>query len=366
MRDRWGGIRSFAVQEPQSSWVWPLVAVLSVGALSVMLAVLMVSRKRLQRRWEEFSRQCKRAGLRPGELKVLSHMVSLLRLKDPTTILAVDSVFDMGVHQLMQSRKVAALNEQLHANLAGMLRSTREKLGFRRSDLGDSSGAAVMSSRDIRAGSKLTILATDGGEPCEVELFYSDESHFMIQSDQPLAAAAGDSLVLRYSTQLSLWEFDAPVQEAQGVRLKLGHSFQVRLINRRRFPRVPTDAPAYVAPFTFARSEMATHELPFQPARLVEIAGMGIVFATELKPAVGDRLLVVMEFENEALVKGLAKVRRVDAGEQDGPVNVAMELTGMTDDEISEMVRQTNLAAKRQAARQEAQSQQPDLQEAPA
>lgn len=348
-RERWSGVRSVVAEEPQSSWLWPLIILLSLCGLALMLGVLSLARRRTQRRWEEFARQSQRAGLREGELKVLSHMVGLLKLKDPTTILAVDSAFDLGVHRLMQSRKVAAMSEQVHANLAGMLRSMREKLGFRRNEGGEGAGGAVMSSRDIPAGTKLTILATDGGEAREAELLYTDDTQFMVEATQPLTAAEGESLIFRYSTELSLWEFDAAVQKSQGTRMTLGHSFQVRLINRRRFPRVPTDEPAHISLFAFDRSAAsAVQELPFHPARLVEIAGVGVVMKTDLTPALGERVLVVMEFADEVMVKGLAKVRRVDEPGEQGLRHVAMELTGLTDDEIAEMVRQTNLAAKRQ------------------
>jgi hypothetical protein len=192
---------------------------------------------------------------------------------------------------------------------------------------------------------------------------------------------------VRYNFGASVWEFDAPVVSCHGGILVLAHTDDVRFINRRRFLRVPVKQPAFIARFPFARTlplsddeisqQNQTHVSAdtwgppeFVPAEVTEMAGPGLRVEAPLEVKVGDRVVVILKLSESAgrihqadqggispgpnteqrrviaasrVVEDIGEVRHAEAT-QNG-FSIAVELTGLNDSNVSEMVRATNTAS---------------------
>jgi hypothetical protein len=167
--------------------------------------------------------------------------------------------------------------------------------------------------------------------------------------------------------------------------LVLNHGDELRFVNRRRFLRVPVTKPAYVAHFPFARAaaspgpkNMKSFRMyrssagflesrwgppEFIPAVVTELAGPGLCIETSLKLQVGDRILVVFRLDEEEnqdstgrktesdkkakskIVEDIGAVRHIKAIKNG--FSIAVELTGLSDANVSELIRATNVASLR-------------------
>jgi len=155
----------------------------------------------------------------------------------------------------------------------------------------------------------------------------------------------------------------------------------VRFINRRRFLRVPVNRPAFIALFPFAKTAAtesgSDKEHPeteqnltavsdggwtgpkFIPAVVTELAGPGLRLEAPLEVKVGDRVLVVFKLDEEKdqdsalqesgglqtsrIAQDIGEVRHTRAI-QDG-FSVAVELVGLSESDVDELVRATNAAS---------------------
>ena len=82
----------------------------------------------------------------------------------------------------------------------------------------------------------------------------------------------------------------------------------------------------------------------FVPGEVIEIAAMGLMLKAPLTVETDERVLVVVELEPGNIIETAGVVRRVD--EPDAEMSVfAVELSGLTTDEIADLARETNIAA---------------------
>ena len=169
-----------------------------------------------------------------------------------------------------------------------------------------------------------------------------------------------------------------------GDVLVLNHSDELRFVNRRRFLRVPVDKPAFIAHFPFTRAPVASGRKSmksfriyrssvsasdsswgppeFVPAVVTELAGPGLRIEAPLEVKVDDRVLVVLKLDEEEdqdsapasqedetetskIVEDIGEVRHTKAI-QNG-FSIAVELTGLSDTDVSELIRATNAASLR-------------------
>jgi hypothetical protein len=166
----------------------------------------------------------------------------------------------------------------------------------------------------------------------------------------------------------------------------LNHSDNIRFINRRRFLRVPVKKPAFIAHFPFAKTpevssdtsevvseaEQDSANAPastwgppeFVPAVVTELAGPGLRIEAPLEVKVGERVLVVLRLDEEKeqdavlvqegkaptskIVEDIGEVRHTKAI-QNG-LSIAVELTGLSDSDVNELIRATNAASVRAVA----------------
>jgi hypothetical protein len=207
-----------------------------------------------------------------------------------------------------------------------------------------------------------------------------------------LESKPGEFWRARYYFGASVWEFDTSVFSCNDDILVLNHSDNVRFVNRRRFLRVPTNKPALIARFPFLKtlqpnSKKENPEVKrnltkassniwgppeFTPAIVTELGGPGLRIETQLEVKVGDRVVVILKLNEEKnrnsitspnstsqdsifvqdgkiislkIVEDIGQVRHVKAM-QNG-FSIAVELTGLSDSDLSELIRTTNAASIR-------------------
>jgi hypothetical protein len=165
--------------------------------------------------------------------------------------------------------------------------------------------------------------------------------------------------------------------------LILNHSSNIRFINRRRFLRVPVNKPTFIARFPFARTLQPNSDsggslvnIPenswgppeFVSASVTELAGPGLRVEAPLDVKVSDRVLVIIKLSEEEqqkpysqrtgktvpekIVEDIGQVRHIKKI-KDG-FSIAVELTGLSDRNINELVRVSNAASLKNRAKTKA------------
>ena len=361
--------------------------VLVCGAVLIVLTVLLIvascgSKKRDRRSTDQlFRTYANGRGLSGRERTILLEIASKAKLKRSESIFTLASAFSLGAAQVTD--EVLALHgEQASRRLRVELTVLREKLGFQER-VSDSVGSAATlnkpSSRQIPTDKKLQIKRIEH-EPADIEatVVKNDDIELTVRLSKPLEADSGQVCRIHYYYGTSVWEFDASVVNCNDGVLVLTHSYDVRFINRRRFFRVPVKKPAFIASFPFAKTlpsgknndESATGNLPyswgppeFVPATVTELAGPGLRVEAPIEVEVGERVLVIMKMNEESVadrqrfsprsghktahslrvVEDIGEVRRVTAIENG--FSIAIELTGLSDSNMNELIRETNSAS---------------------
>jgi len=269
----------------------------------------------------------------------------------------------------------------------------REKLGFRKqhpASVGSAIKSKELSSRQIPVGKKLHITHRKIRSLGEIEstVVKNSDVELVVKLAKPIEATAGEFWRARYYFGASIWEFDASVVSCDGDVLVLNHSDNVRFINRRRFLRVPVNEPAFIARFPFARtflvngnagqetqksdgfevgqsstdaSSSAWEPPEFVPAVVTELAGPGLRIEVPLKVKVGDRVLVVFRLDEEKhhasgsqengnlptsrIIEDIGEVKHVKVIQKG--FSIAVALTGLSDSDVNELIRATNVASVR-------------------
>jgi hypothetical protein len=185
----------------------------------------------------------------------------------------------------------------------------------------------------------------------------------------------------QYYFGTSVWEFDTSVVRCYGDILVLNHSDDMRFISRRRFLRIRVNKPAFIARFPFSRTlppninsskkvsgskqgsanaSGSTWGPPeFIPATVTELGGPGLRIEAPLEVKAGDRVLVIVNLSEtidarysildtrreSRIVEDIGEVRHTRAIE-DG-FSIGVELTGLSDSDVSELIRAANAASIR-------------------
>jgi hypothetical protein len=213
----------------------------------------------------------------------------------------------------------------------------------------------------------------DSGD-IETAVIKNNSMELTVKLAVPVRSGSGELWRARYYFGASVWEFDTSVVSCDGDILVLNHSDNVRFINRRRFLRVSVNKPALIASFPFARmvagdsdnSKIASGSTwgppEFIPAVVTELAGPGLRIEAPLEIKVGERVLVVFSLDEEGgrdliperraakvatskIVEDIGEVRHTKAI-QNG-LSIAVELTGLSDSDVNELIRATNAASVR-------------------
>jgi len=371
---------------------WFILA--GVSAIVVLTAILIVVSYRRAKQHKVsrrlFSEYADRLGLTGRQCQILRNIAVRTRLRRSESIFTTVAAFDRGAAEIVRET-LAILGAQRSSRLSAELSVLREKLGFERRRAVSAGSGTRSSSRQIPVGKKLYLSGSDGTEPANIEstVIKNDDIELAVRLAGSLESNPGEFCCVRYNFGASVWEFDAMVVSCHGGILVLSHTDDVRFINRRRFLRVPVKQPAFIARFPFARAltpgddeisrQTQAHVSAgdwgppeFVRAEVTEMAGPGLRMEAPLEVKVGERVVVILKIGGQApsvsavrsdavrrshrmplrahyerIVEDIGEVRHAEAT-QNG-FSIAVELIGLNDSNVSELIRATNAASVKAA-----------------
>jgi len=359
--------------------------IIAIILLSIIFFIVTFNRIRQERRssGQLFDEYADKRGLSSRERQILFRVACKARLKRNESIYTLVTAYDRGsavvIEQGLTGHQTSEERKQLEMELSFL----REKLGFKkRTPL-----AAIPltklkkpSSRQIPVGKKvhMTRRQLQKSEDIEAIIVKNSDTELAVRLSDQVKISFGEPWCVRYYFGSSVWEFDSSVVSYDGDMLFLNHNDDVKFINRRRFLRVPVKMSGFVAHFAFERSfneisgngaPMMTRDMvddspvswgppKFVPAVITELAGPGLRIETSLKVKVGERILVVFNLAQECdsdmldynkrlnvpqIVQDIGEVRHVKP--IDNWLSIAVELTGLNDSNVNELIRATNVTA---------------------
>ncbi|MCE5279018.1 MAG: hypothetical protein ABFD92_05370 [Planctomycetaceae bacterium] len=336
--ERWAGVNEYAANHRVDPW-WVAFCVLT-GLVLCVVALLgyrgYISAWNTRRRIRENAR---RSGLSEPEQQLIETLAQLSGLRHPEAVFTMSQAFDHAVASMMLLPRCQGMNDQARGQLADIIQALRTKLCFDNTPRSENS--KIPSSRAIPAGSRLSVIHRGQVEGAEAIVEINDPMEMAVRPDPQMTARPGETLVLQYCQGMAAWEFTAPITAVRDGKLVLGHTSQVRYVNRRRFMRVPLRRPAKVGSLSFHGA--AAGEMRMVDAELTEIAGPGVVMESPLHPLMGQRVVVAMQLRKEYGMQAPGIVRRV-TDLHNGKFQIIVEMTDLNPQEVSELVRQTNLA----------------------
>lgn len=330
-------------------WLW--VALIAVLGLLVLGSVaLLVGRSVLLRRGRRaLDGPAERLGLTEDEAGLAWRVTRQAGLSDPTIVLTSQVAFARGLSGYVESRAFRALPTEQQESILTTAESLREKLGLR-TTTPVAAAAAPPADETLEAGGQVAVVHRGRGGDFTGTIREVTERELVIESDGPtVSTEPGESWLVRYPNGGTVWEFDASVLRRERNRFVLNRPSRFRYINRRRFPRVPTERPAQLAGMAGVEAADASDAPQFVPGTVVEIAGPGMRLETDLEARAGQSILAVVQLDAERKLQAVGTVHRVMHNE-DGKAVLAIELTGLNHEQIAELVRATNAAQTGAAA----------------
>jgi hypothetical protein len=380
--ERWNAARRIDSASSGQYW-FILLCVIAIIVLTAMFIASSYSHKIKERKAASriFDNYAQRRGLSRSERQILLDITNMTGLKRIESIFTTIGAFDRGAAELTKDileRRGAKAGRNLSAQLSVL----REKLGFEKKSPAPA-GSAVSSNKpstkQIPAGKKLhmTRRKVSGQADIESTVIENNDVELTVKLEASLESKPGELWSVRYYYGASVWEFETSSISCYGNILILNHSDNIRFINRRRFLRVPVNKPTFIARFPFTKMFLPKSQTDsdalqdsadisgdnwgppeFVQASVTELAGPGLRIEAPLEVKVGDRVLVILKLSEENQKPGLAKADKATPEkiiEDIGQVrhtksikngfSIAVELTGLSDPNISELIRATNAAS---------------------
>lgn len=390
--EKWSALRQVGGDSLGSSqWFMIVIAIL----LIVLVAVLVkVGYNRIQdekvRAEERFLENVRRRHLSVREYHMLREIYAKSGLRHHDAIFKDIKAFERG-SALVVADQVAEQGQAMETRVQAEMAFLKEKMGFgglktaepelpRPKTKTRTKGKHKLTTRDIPMGKPLKITRRLGTTSNELRatIVDNDETSLTITLDAPIKVTFGELWRAHYQFGASVWEFDTTVISFDGDRLVLKHSDDVRFINRRRFARVPAHNIAFISKFPFTK-EITTDSLEgwkpieFVPAVVTELAGPGLRVEAPLDVSMNERILVVFKLEpvsaegtaaeasaGSRIIEDIGIVRRVES--QGDTRSIGIELIGLSDANIDELVKVTNLGAlvSRRENTEQPQAEQPE------
>jgi len=373
--------RAFSVSFMTQRWFTVMMVVVII-VCTVLLFIVSYKRTASERKVSNrlFGEYADKAGLTERERQILLAIAGYAGLSESEAIFTMSSAFDRGAARMAEeslARQGAEASGQLKIELSYL----REKLGFTKK-------SKKLSSRQIPVGRKVHITRRTNRALGDIEATVTENNdvELTLKLAMPVKITFGEPWRVHCYFGASVWEFDTSVLSYDGDVLVLNHSDDVRFINRRRFLRVPVNKPAFIAPFPFAKTFVEKDDSgekgpeteqnsagasggtwgppEFVPAVVTELAGPGLRIEVPLEVKVGERVLVVFklgeEMDQEPSLQGTDRVPASRIAQDIGEVrhtraiengfSVAVELVGLGDTDVDELVRATNAASLKAGA----------------
>ena len=384
--ERWNAAsRLDSASTDQSLFI--LLSVVAIIILTVLLIATSYKHKVKEQKVTNkvFVNYAQRMGLSRLERQILLDTANRTKLKYIESIFTMVTAFDRGAAELTKDI-LARRGAKASKNLSAQLSVLREKLGFEKKHpfmAGSAANSNKPSSKHIPTGKQLHLTRRKTGDEADIEsvVIENNDVELTVKVKVSLESKPGESWSVRYYFGASVWEFETSSISCYGNILVLNHSNNIRFINRRRFLRVPVNKPTFIARFPFAKMFLPNSEGTWQDsanisenswgppefvrASVTELAGPGLRIEAPLEVKVGDRVLVILKLSEEEVRKPgsnrtdkIAPQRIVeDVGEvrhtkkiKNG-FSIAVELTGLSDPNINELIRATNSASLKTRAK---------------
>jgi len=377
--ERWQAARRPGANFITENW-FMTTSVVVIIVLVVLLLIVSYYNRRTQgrtNRQQVFFEEAAKRGLSHHESQTLLRIATYARLKQNESVFNISKAFEQGAAVMMEKSLAQGQETEESRQLKTELSFLREKLGFQSQavrSIGTAGRSRKLSSREIPVGKKVHITRRTNrtSDNIEASVIKNSDEELTIKLEISVRINFGELWRVRYYFGASVWEFDTSVVSYDGDVLILNHNDNVRFINRRRFLRVSVSKQAFVASFPFSRrlsegsdsngniSDNLWGPPKFASAVVTELAGPGLRVETRLEAKVGDRILVMLRLdeENGQSLAEAGQNRKVttskiieDIGEvrQVRPVkngfSIAVELTGLNDSDVSELIRATNAAS---------------------
>jgi hypothetical protein len=360
-----------------------LLIVAAIIILTTLLIVISYSRRIKERKVAHsiFNNYAQRIGLSRREREILLDIAHRAKLNRIESIFTMVTVFDQCATELIKDIH-ARRGDKAGKILSAELSVLREKLGFEKKNpilTGSAISSNKPSTKQIPKGKQLHMTRRKTSEQTEIEstVIENNDVELIVKLEASLESKPGELWSVRYYFGASVWEFETSSVSCYGNILVLNHSDNIRFVNRRRFLRVPVNKPTFIARFPFARiiqpmidggrgikrdsadvSANTWGPPEFVPASVTELAGPGLRIEAPLEVKVGDRVLVILklsEDEQKPGSKGTGKTEPEKIIEDIGEVrhtksikngfSIAIELIGLSDPNINELIRATNAAS---------------------
>jgi hypothetical protein len=380
---RWDAMRRLEGDLMTERWfvLAGITAIIVLTALLIAVSYRHAKQRKLSNRlFREFA---DRLGLTGRQSQILRNIAARSKLERSELIFTAAAAFDRGAAEIVRET-LAISGAQRSSRVSAELSVLREKLGFERRRPATAGAAARPSSREIPVGKKL-YLTVSGSDNVESSVIKNDDVELAVRLAGAMETEPGEHCCARYNFGASVWEFDAPVVSCHAGILILNHTDDVRFINRRRFLRVPVKQPAFIARFPFARTLPPADEETsrqskaqasadawgppeFVRAEVTEMAGPGLRVQAPLEVKVGERVVVILKLGEQApsvsavrsdavrgshrmplrahyerIVEDIGQVRHAEPT-GDG-FSIAVELMGLSDSNVNELIRETNAAS---------------------
>jgi hypothetical protein len=322
----------------------------------LLISLFAVRRKRTvhdkRQHKEQFGFLCDQRGLSAQQREILTAIAKQSGSVRTEDVFFQSELFIRGASKLMQEYFASGHNLIERKKMNVLIGQIKQKLGYQKA----AGGIPIrrgrdpgLSSRDIPVGKTVSIALSTRPEGSRVDavVIQNDEFELVLRPEIPVSCPPGEHWNVRYRLGTSTYEFDALTMVCGSEGLELNHAESVRYLNRRRFLRVPVELPAQVALFPTQRQEergrIAAPQ--FVPATITEISGPGLRIHTGLMAEHGQRLLVVFELEPGKVIQDIAEVRGLRETAQNQSIGV--ELIGLDDATVNELIRTTNAIAIR-------------------
>lgn len=348
---KWTSMRGFGGGELLlNKWFILLMASL-VFILSIVFVA--VRRFRVEREAEvseqRFNEYADRYGLNPEERKILSGITENAVVKRKESVFTMMAAFNRGAASLMQQRFSSSRSFAERKKLSAMVRSVRQKLGFAKETFSfDLRGnrRRGLSSRQISVGKKVSMWRPGSeGSATDGVVTGNEELEFSVRPERPVRSIPGEVWRVQYHYGSSTWEFDVLTMACDDESIVLSHSDNIRFVNRRRFLRASVRKRALIASFPVKRDSfgLGLTAPEFVEGTLTELSGPGLRIEADLNVERGSRVLVVFELEPGKVIEDVGEVRGQREGY--GRNSIAVELLGLNESGVNELVRATNSAA---------------------
>jgi hypothetical protein len=325
-----------------------------IAVIGLLVLLVVVNRNSARRKNEritrEFEHNADKVGLTAAEQRLMTAIARHSGIEDITLIFSNHEAFSRGASKLMQDHFASGDSIEDRRNLKAAVELIYQKLGIVSSAPASSDVISRLNTRQVPVGKTVYIVQRGNNSQEETETVVAANKHdgivLKVSGEMAAGTVVGELWQIRYHLGPSAWEFQSSVTELHEGLVTLAHRDMARFTNRRRFLRVPVRYKALVANYTLSPGSLALDKATpkFVSAVVTEIAGPGMRLETSLAMTPGDKLLIVVSFENGEVIRNMAEVKHVQSTRTGW--SVAVELVTLSDAEVGTLVRLTNIAAK--------------------